>query len=116
MSKKSTLFDSGAIAAQAPGTTNYTQFDASNCDEILIGCNVTVLAAGTVDLKLQWSPDKGTTWIDYTGSAFTQMVAVGSQSKAIGPPVPRYCRLVLVIGGSALTGQIWVESSRNAQQ
>lgn len=63
-------------------------------------------AAGTLDAKLQHSPD-GTTWTDDDGStgnlkAITQLTANGSAKLHIIRPIARYYKVVFTVAGNAV--------------
>jgi hypothetical protein len=53
--------------------------------EFVAVLEATYVAGSPLDVKLQTSPDGGTTWVDLTGAAFTQ-VTVTSASEAIVVP------------------------------
>ena len=82
---------------------------------MVVTLNVTAVsgASPTLVAKLQFSPDGGTTWIDYDAKATTASItATGAYilkffpgctevaNSAIGLPVPRTFRLHYTIGGT----------------
>lgn len=89
----------GALNASGQSAT----FDMDNAINILVHVNVTAVAGTTptLDIKLQTSPDKGTTWFDHPDITFTQMTAVAKQTKSLRGATGRLGRFDYVIGGSA---------------
>lgn len=88
----------GAITANGQSAT----FDMDNAINILVHVNVTAVAGTTptLDIKLQTSPDGGTTWFDHPDITFTQMTAVAKQSKSLRGATGRLGRFDYVVGGS----------------
>ncbi len=87
-----------AISANGQSAT----FDLDNTINILVHINVTVASGTTptLDIKLQTSPDKGTTWFDHPDITFTQMTAVAKQTKSLRGAIGRLGRFDFVVGGS----------------
>jgi hypothetical protein len=55
----------------------------------------------TLDVKLQQSPDDGTTWVDVASATIAQISdANTSKAGTSGPPVAKYLRPVFTIGGT----------------
>ena len=69
---------SGAVAATAQDTTTY---DSALQQDFVAALSATEDVNGsTLDVKIQDSPDGGTTWFDWI--TFTQLSATGSEAKA----------------------------------
>ena len=98
-------------AAIVPGTT-VTNYNARGA---VITINVTAVSGTTPTLvaKLQYSPDGGTTWIDYTTKPVTATIsATGNTTLVVYPgvtevansavslPLPRTLRMYYYIGGT----------------
>lgn len=106
-----TLDSSAARTATVAGTTGTNW----NHTGMVVTLNVTAVSgtSPTLVAKLQFSPDGGTTWIDYDAKATTASItATGAYilkffpgctevaNSAIGLPVPRTFRLHYTIGGT----------------
>lgn len=75
-----------SIYAQAPaaGTVNGASLDASNYDEVLVVAAVgTILAAHTLDIKVQESADDST-FTDITNAAFSQFLPTNHRKTVLG--------------------------------
>lgn len=91
-----TLYASALIDS---GTTYSTALDAGEYYEGIILINLTAeTGTATFDVTLQFSTDNST-WFDQSDS-FTQMTAVGKQTKKI-TNFGKYIRLKMVVGGSS---------------
>lgn len=105
-----TLFASAARTATATGTTQYNN-EAKGI--ILTVLSTAVTATPVVTPKIQYSPDNGTTWIDYlvittaigTAANFSYLIypvvdasADGAMTESFSLPLPRVWRLVLTHG------------------
>lgn len=108
------------VGGAAPGVRTATfQTDAFYNDECEVGSFTVVVSAAsgtspTLNIKPQWSPDGGTTWVDIdatnaitsnlTGAGnATCHVGVGlpvTASKSANAPLPRLLRLAVTIGGT----------------
>ena len=106
-----TLDSSAARTATVAGTTGTNW----NHTGMVVALNVTAVSGTTPTLvaKLQFSPDGGTTWIDYDAKATTATISTTGTyvlkffpgctevaNSAIGLPVPRTFRLYYTIGGT----------------
>lgn len=118
-----TVGDTGAKTA----TFNGALFSNFNGPGGLIACIVSAVSGTTptMTLQLQWSPDGGTTWLNYgpptaaltaAGTAvigcfpaqwgdqstatLAAMTSGAAVSKFISAPLPRTCRIVYTIGGT----------------
>jgi len=71
------LFTITGTSPAAAGTAALTQIAAgpvfANATQLHIVAELVGATGGTLNVYLQWSPDDGTTWYDYT--AFTQLAA-----------------------------------------
>ena len=91
------------------GVTNY------NAKGAVITINVTAISgtSPTLIAKLQYSPDGGTTWIDYTNKPVTATISATGQTtlivcpgvtevanSAVSLPLPRIVRMHYTIGGT----------------
>ena len=55
--------------------------------------------ASTLDVKVQVSGDRGTTWVDYPSGAFTQLNGTGTQAIKIDP-AGSMVRAVVTVGAT----------------
>lgn len=84
--------------------------DAVSIDQLKRGpyfffAKATALGAGTsLVIKLQHSPDNGTTWIDVTGGALSALTGVGNQSVLITSEILGLVRPVATFTGGTTTG------------
>ena len=107
-----TLDSSAARTATVAGTTG-TNYNHSNA---VVTINVTAVSgtSPTLVAKLQFSPDGGTTWVDYDSKATTATISttgtyilkfqggcVEVANSAIGLAIPRTFRLHYTIGGTS---------------
>ena len=106
-----TADSSAARTATVAGTT-VTNYNASGA---VITINVTAASgtSPTLVAKLQYSPDAGTTWIDYTTKPVTATISATGQTTltvypgvtevanaAVALPIPRTVRMYYTIGGT----------------
>ena len=107
-----TADSSSARTATVAGAT-VTNFNARGA---VITINVTAVSGTTPTLvaKLQYSPDAGTTWIDYTAKPVTATISATGQTTltvypsvvevanaAVSLPIPRIVRMHYTIGGTS---------------
>jgi hypothetical protein len=84
----------------AAGTYNGAAMDAWDFDQdrfIAILSATRKSGASTLDVKLQVSGDRGTTWVDYPSGAFTQLNGNGTQAIKIDP-AGSLVRAVVTVG------------------
>lgn len=105
-----TTGDTGAKIATGNGATQ-TNFNAAGA-VIVINMGAVTGTTPTLDMKMQLSPDGGTTWVDIAGAAWPQIIATGLYTLAIYPgmtvvasaalsrSLPRTWRLVWTVGGT----------------
>ena len=100
------------FTASTAATVNGTPVDAALETEFAAALTATEDVNGsTLDVKLQDSPDGGTTWFDWI--AFTQLSATGSEVKAATRPPLGLVRSVrtLSAGGGTFTGKLFLSSN-----
>ena len=106
-----TTADSSAARTATVAGTTVTNYNARGA---VITINVTAASGTTPTLvaKLQYSPDGGTTWIDYTTKPVTATISTTGQTTlvvypgvtevanaAVSLPLPRTIRMHYTIGG-----------------
>lgn len=100
------------FSAAAAATVNGDPVDAALEQDFVAALTATETVNGsTLDVKLQDSPDGGTTWFDWI--TFTQLSATGSEAKAASRPPLGLVRSVrtLSAGGGTFTGRLWLGSN-----
>jgi hypothetical protein len=81
-----TIADAGVKTANFFGITQTN----NNFLGILINVNVTAVAAGTLQYFLQFSPDSGTTWINFSTIISDSLGVVGTSTLLFYPSIPTY--------------------------
>ena len=107
-----TIADSSAARTSTVAGATVTNFNAKGA---VITINVTAVSgtSPTLVAKLQYSPDGGTTWIDYTNKPVTATISAIGQTtlivcpgvtevanSAVSLPLPRIVRMHYTIGGT----------------
>ena len=107
-----TTADSSAARTSTVAGATVTNFNAKGA---VITINVTAVSgtSPTLIAKLQYSPDGGTTWIDYTNKPVTATISAIGQTtlivcpgvtevanSAVSLPLPRIVRMYYTIGGT----------------
>lgn len=108
-----TTADSSAARTSTVAGATVTNFNAKGA---VITINVTAVSgtSPTLVAKLQYSPDGGTTWIDYTAKPVTATISATGQTTltvypsvvevanaAVSLPLPRTVRMYYTIGGTS---------------
>lgn len=98
-----------AAAARTASPTNSDTFDTSESSTLVLTLAATAKTgtSPTLDVKLQTSHDGGSTWVDVTSAAFTQLTSgtsLPSTETKVFTHLGALCRLVSTIGGSATPG------------
>ena len=106
------IADSSAARTSTVAGATVTNFNAKGA---VITINVTAVSgtSPTLIAKLQYSPDGGTTWIDYTNKPVTATISAIGQTtlivcpgvtevanSAVSLPLPRIVRMHYTIGGT----------------
>jgi hypothetical protein len=75
-------------SAARTSSGNSGTFIIGQDDHVIAFLTVTATTGGTLDVKLQDSPDSGTTWYDLTGTSFAQVTSGSSSQTVFATRVP----------------------------
>jgi hypothetical protein len=89
-------------SAARTSSVNSSAFPLYDADKLVlyVSCTAASGTSPTLDVKIQDSPDFGTTWFDVAGTAITTITAAGTQITSATRAFNKTGRVVVAIGGT----------------